>query len=262
MKLSIVTILFFGGQVLSCLDQAVAWTTASVRPCRTMLSITSQAKSTTLLSSSINSDNNRRDFINNLVIGSVSTIVLPVLQPIQPANAIGPVKITLQPKSYQAQLCPPNKPIPGQKAMVGMRGMCVTVVADLLEKSPKELEKVGVYGFVTDGITGDSVLANNPDLSTDAGQFAMIESIKTTDTTIEFEFIAAVPMEKDISQYSNGIGPLKFDGLRIISYPGGQQFGEINPCEMNEFSPECEDWENINGPYQKQEYMVKSKKVR
>ena len=65
--------------------------------------------------------------------------------------------------------------------------------------SPKELEKVGVYGFLTDGITGDSVLANNPDLSTDAGQFAMIESIKTTDTTVEFEFIAAIPMEKDIT---------------------------------------------------------------
>jgi hypothetical protein len=38
-------------------------------------------------------------------------------------------------------------------------------------------------------------LANNPDLSTDAGQFAMIESIKPTDKRIQFEFIAAVPRE-------------------------------------------------------------------
>jgi hypothetical protein len=44
----------------------------------------------------------------------------------------------------------------------------------------------------------------------------------------------------------------------VISYPGGQQYGAINPCEMNEFSDECEAWEAENGPYQKGEYMVKS----
>jgi hypothetical protein len=88
----------------------------------------------------------------------------------------------------------------------------------------KNLEKVGVYGFVTDAETGDSVLANNPDLSTDAGQFAMIEQINTSDSQVKFEFVAAIPMEKDVS---NGIGSLQFDSLRIISYPGGQQFGAI-----------------------------------
>eukprot|EP00957_Ditylum_brightwellii_P089345 6802622-Ditylum_brightwellii.AAC.1 len=134
----------------------------------------------------------------------------------------------------------------------------------------KDLEKVGVYGFVTDGVTGDSVLANNPDLSTDAGQFAMIESVTTNDRKVEFELIAAIPREKidvftsgtalrsckpygcthlvlvtkncpsemDVTQFENGIGPLNFDGLRIISYPGGQQYGAISPCEMNEFSSE------------------------
>ena len=44
----------------------------------------------------------------------------------------------------------------------------------------------------------------------------------------------------------------------MISYPGGQQYGAINPCEMNEFSSECEEWEAENGPYVKEEYMVKS----
>jgi hypothetical protein len=53
-----------------------------------------------------------------------------------------------------------------------------------------------VYGFVTDSITTESVLANNPDLSSDAGQFAMIESVKPGDTQVEFEFVAAIPMEK------------------------------------------------------------------
>jgi len=97
-----------------------------------------------------------------------------------------------------------------------------------LEKGPsKDLEKVGVYGFVTDAETGDSVLANNPDLSTDAGQFSMIELISPNDSTVEFEFVAAVPMEKDTSKFENGIGDLNFDSLRVISYPGGQQYGAI-----------------------------------
>ena len=113
--------------------------------------------------------------------------------------------------------------------MKGMKGLCVTVNADLLDTPPKDLEKVGVYGFVRDGASGDSVLANNPDLNTDAGQFAMIESIKASDKKIQFEFIAAVPKDRDLSQYDNGIGPLDFESLRVISYPGGQQFGAISP---------------------------------
>ena len=77
----------------------------------------------------------------------------------------------------------------------GMKGVsCVIVQAKLAESSPKDLEKVGVYGFVVDAKTGDSVLANNPDLSTDAGQFAMIEEITTKTKEVEFEFIAAVSM--------------------------------------------------------------------
>lgn len=115
-----------------------------------------------------------------------------------------------------------------------------------------------MYGFVIDGVTGDSVLANNPDLSTDAGQFAMIETITPKTTQVEFEFIAAVPMEKKLSEFENGIGELDFQSLRIVSFPGGQQYGAVSPCEMNEFSQECEDWEAENGPYQKGNYMIKS----
>ena len=122
----------------------------------------------------------------------------------------------------------------------------------------QELDKVGVYGYVNDAESAESVLANNPDSGTDAGQFAMIPSISTTDKKIEFEFIAAVPMEKDISKFEDGIGPLDFKSLRVISFPGGQQYGAISPCEMNEFSEECEAWEEENGPYEKADYMVKS----
>ena len=174
------------------------------------------------------------------------------------ANAVGPVKISLNNPTYTAYPCPKDKPIPGEKAMKGMRPMCVQVHAELAENSPKDLVDGGVYGYVDDATTSESVLANNPDSGTDAGQFAMVPSILTTDKTVSFEFIAAVPMEKDLSQFTNGIGPLQFKSLRVISFPGGQQFGAISPCEMNEFSDECEVWEKDNGPYVKAEYMVKS----
>eukprot|EP00557_Chaetoceros_sp_GSL56_P004725 CAMPEP_0176487670 /NCGR_PEP_ID=MMETSP0200_2-20121128/6271_1 /TAXON_ID=947934 /ORGANISM="Chaetoceros sp., Strain GSL56" /LENGTH=288 /DNA_ID=CAMNT_0017884545 /DNA_START=14 /DNA_END=880 /DNA_ORIENTATION=- len=182
-----------------------------------------------------------------------STFLFP-----SPSHAVGPVKLKLQVQSYTAKICPPDRPIPGEKAMKGMKGLCVTVVANVLDEAPKELEKVGVYGFVVDGVTGDSVLANNPDLSTDAGQFAMVPKITPKTKQVEFEFIAAVPKEKDLSAFENGIGPLDFEGLRVVSYPGGQQYGAVNPCEMNEFSEECEAWEEENGPYQKGEFMMKS----
>ena len=96
---------------------------------------------------------------------------------------------------------------------------------ELINNTQKDLDKVGVYGYVEDALTSESVLANNPDSGTDAGQFAMIPAISPSDKKIEFEFIAAVPMEKDISQFEDGIGPLAFKSLRIISFPGGQQFG-------------------------------------
>ena len=109
-------------------------------------------------------------------------------------------------------------------------------------------------------ILGTHLLLNGslPNFSTDAGQFAMIESVTPKDKKVVFEFVAAVPVDKDLSQYDNGIGPLSFESLRLISFPGGQQYGAISPCEMNEFSDECEAWENENGPYKKQDYMMKS----
>lgn len=181
----------------------------------------------------------------------------PLLQP-EPANAIGPVKINLLNPKYTAIPCPKDKPIPGEKAMKGMRGLCVTVDVDLENTADKQLDKIGVYGFITDKLTGESVLANNPDGGTDAGQFAMIEKIEPTDNKIQFEFIAAVPIEMDFRSYEEGIAPLIFKSLRVVSFPGGQQYGTISPCEMNEFSDECDAWEVENGPYEKKEYMIKS----
>ena len=75
---------------------------------------------------------------------------------------------------------------------------------------------------------------------------------------IIFDFVAAVPKDKNIAQYENGIGDLTFTSMRVISFPGGQQYGAVSPCEMNEFSEQCEEWEKENGPYEKAAYMVKS----
>jgi hypothetical protein len=206
------------------------------------------------------SGSSRRTFLTTTTTAAAAAAVfgLGLGSQAQQAEAVGPVKVFLTVTNYSAKICPPDRPIPGEKAMQGMRGLCVTVDADLKELSPKDLSKVGVYGFITDAGTGDSVLANNPDLSTDAGQFAMVEQVTTSDKKIQFEFIAAVPMDRDISKFDNGIGPLDFTGIRLVSYPGGQQFGAISPCEMNEFSDECSTWEDENGPYTKAEFMVKS----
>lgn len=203
------------------------------------------------------SASSRRGFVSKSIAFALGTTTAS-LAGSGAANAVGPIKIDIKNPTYTAAPCPRDKPIPGEKAMKGMRGLCVQVKAELAELSPKELDKVGVYGYVNDGESAESVLANNPDSGTDAGQFAMIPSISTTDKTIEFEFIAAVPMEKDISRFEDGIGPLDFKSLRVISFPGGQQFGAISPCEMNEFSDECEAWEEENGPYEKAAYMIKS----
>jgi hypothetical protein len=130
-----------------------------------------------------------------VVLGGGTIAVIGTTAFPQSASAVGPTKINLLNPTYTAVPCPKDRPIPGEKAMKGMKGLCVTVNVDLEDPPEKELEKVGVYGFVIDKGTGESVLANNPDLSTDAGQFAMIESVKPTDKNIQFEFIAAVPRE-------------------------------------------------------------------
>ncbi|KAL7530588.1 hypothetical protein ACHAXR_003582 [Thalassiosira sp. AJA248-18] len=221
------------------------------------------------VSSSSSSSSSRRGFVSKSIAFALGTTTASLasidsrinnLSTGGVANAVGPVKIDLVNPTYTAAPCPKDKPIPGEKAMKGMRGLCVQVKAELAENSPKDLDKVGVYGYVADATSSESVLANNPDAGTDAGQFAMIPSISTTDKKIEFEFIAAIPMEDDLSKYEAGIGPLNFKSLRVISFPGGQQYGAISPCEMNEFSEECEAWEEENGPYEKADFMVKSNK--
>ena len=114
-------------------------------------------------------------------------------------------------------------------------------------------------GGTSDAHSLFSLMSSHTTLCTPTvGQFAMVDAVNPKDKRLRFEFIPAVPRELDTSQFQAGIAPLDFASLRVISFRGGQQYGAINPCEMNEFSDECEVWEKENGPYQKGEYMIKS----
>ena len=144
--------------------------------------------------SALHATSTRREWVSGVAAVTAGTLLGGNFAP-QPAEAVGPVKINLLNPTYTAIPCPKDKPVPGEKAMLGMKPMCVTVDVDLENQAEKALDKIGVYGFVTDKATGESVLANNPDLSTDAGQFAIIPEIKTSDKKVQFEFIAAVPKD-------------------------------------------------------------------
>ena len=76
----------------------------------------------------------RRAFIgSSLAFGAAAaTLGAP-----QQAEAVGPVKVNLLEPKYYAEPCPPSRPIPGEKAMKGMRGLCVTVDATLETETPK-----------------------------------------------------------------------------------------------------------------------------
>ena len=96
----------------------------------------------------------RRDFFQKTLtfttaavgIGGTSLSTLTVAP--QQAEAIGPVKLKLDVKDYSAKICPPDRPIPGEKAMKGMRGLCVTVKADVLEASPKVSDWIVVFCWI------------------------------------------------------------------------------------------------------------------
>jgi hypothetical protein len=66
-----------------------------------------------------NSDLSRRElFVGVLGTAAMASIVGAAPQE---AQAIGPVKITLLNPTYSARPCPKDKPIPGEKAMKGMK---------------------------------------------------------------------------------------------------------------------------------------------
>jgi len=68
---------------------------------------------------------------------------------VPPSVAVGPTKILLSNFRYSAKPCPKDKPIPGEKAMKGMRGLCVSVTADLQESPEKVCTYIPLYIYIS-----------------------------------------------------------------------------------------------------------------
>ena len=67
------------------------------------------------------SENDRRSFLSRATVATFAILTAPFLSPPKEAGAVGPVRITLENPVYSAQPCPKDRPIPGEKAMKGMR---------------------------------------------------------------------------------------------------------------------------------------------
>ncbi|CAB1097739.1 unnamed protein product [Ectocarpus sp. CCAP 1310/34] len=150
------------------------------------------------------------------------------------AAAFGPIKMELTEPEYASVVCPPKTQVPGEKAGAGLKPVCVKVTVTANNPSPKEVVDAAVFGFVFDE-DSTSVVANNPDGASDAGQFAIIDKIPKGSSRVSFQFVAAIEPDEDFS-----LKKLKFKSLKAISYAGGQQYGAITECEMNPLAAECD----------------------
>lgn len=154
------------------------------------------------------------------------------------ANAFGPQEVALSKLSYkQVELCNGQKPImPGQKAMEGLYAACIEVEATADNPASGPLKDVSVYGFIKDKEAGNSVLPNNPDFRSDAGQYAMIKIIPPGKSQITFQFVAAVTANTAKGETLPG---LIFLNTKAVSYPGGSKFKALDPCEIDPRADGC-----------------------
>ena len=156
----------------------------------------------------------------------------------QAAGAYGPTEISLKDLSYkQVELCNGQKPImPGQKAMEGLYAACIEVEATAENPSSKALQDVSVYGFIKDKDAGNSVLPNNPDFRSDAGQYAMIKTVQPGSSKVSFQFVAATTANTAKGEPLPG---LVFFNTKAVSYPGGAKFKALDPCEIDPRAEGC-----------------------
>lgn len=177
--------------------------------------------------------------------GAALALAAPLAGSPSPAVAIGPVNLDLDGLQYEETVCPPELAAGriggafGGSAAKNVEQACVKVTAtvDNSGRGAKPLNQVAVFGFVVDPITGASVIANNPDMRSDAGQFAQIDTVPVGEAAkVEFVFVATIGKDQ------NGKLPkLEFKSVRAISYPGGARFEGLSPCELDSLSPECDE---------------------
>eukprot|EP01041_Mallomonas_annulata_P007699 gene7699-15755_t len=151
----------------------------------------------------------------------------------QSVNAFGPVEVSLSNLKYkQVELCDGKKPImPGQKAAQGLFPVCIEVDADATNPGKDSLKDVSVYGFIKDNYAGNSVLPNNPDFKSDAGQYAMIKSVPPGESRVTFQFVAAVVTDPKVTPISDT--SLTFFKTKAVSFPGGDRFKALDVCDVD-----------------------------
>jgi hypothetical protein len=118
----------------------------------------------------------------------------------------------------------------GQKAAEGLFPACIEVSAKVSNPSGKDLKDVSVYGFVKENDAGNSVLPNNPDFKSDAGQYAMIKRVEDGESQITFQFVAATTANV---LKGEKIPELTFFKTKAVSYPGGDKFQALDECEID-----------------------------
>ena len=176
----------------------------------------------------LNTNNNNMKI---LLKSSIASVILNTFSPIH-VNAFGPVEVPLKVISYkQVELCNGKKPLmPGQKAMEGLFPVCLEVEATVTNPDTKKtLEDVSVYGFVKEDSAGNSVLPNNPDFKSDAGQYAMIKFVPPGESNVKFQFVAAISQDPK----KEALPGITFFKTKAVSYPGGDKFKPLDDCEID-----------------------------
>ena len=182
---------------------------------------------------------NQNNNMKNILKYSLASLMFNALSPIN-ANAFGPVEVPLKIISYkQVELCNGKKPImPGQKAMEGLFAVCLEVEATVTNPDDKKtLEDVSVYGFVKEDGAGNSVLPNNPDFKSDAGQYAMIKSVPPGESNVKYQFVAAISQDPK----KEALPGITFFKTKAVSYPGGDKVKPLDDCEIDPRSCDIDD---------------------
>eukprot|EP01031_Cornospumella_fuschlensis_P042863 gene42863-52375_t len=140
--------------------------------------------------------------------------------------------------SYKpVELCNGQKPImPGQKAAEGLFPVCIEVEANTNNPTKKALSDVSVYGFVKEEAAGNSVLPNNPDFKSDAGQYAMIKTVPPGESHVTYQFVAAVSSDPK----QTPLPKLGFSKTKLVSFPGGDKFKPLGECEIDPRADGCD----------------------
>jgi len=173
---------------------------------------------------------------------AASTVVSSFLTRSEPASAIGPVSMELSNIQYEADTCPPELKAGriggsfGGTVSKEVTQQCVKCTATLTNPTKNTLKDIAVFGFVLDEQAGASVIANNPDLRSDAGQFAQIATVPPGENEVSFYFVATIGKDN-----AGNLPKLTFRSLKGISYPGGARFEALSPCELDSLSDECDE---------------------